>query len=251
MRAAGLLAGPVPTGYPQKWLANAARRAVAPAAIVEIAQIGVGAQALEFLEKLEEITDPHGKSYFLLPQGISGRDARRAALLTYVLNAGTDYGLPAGRVVNDFLATPYSADEVRRIMGRQHANSWSYARDVGFVHRNGGRLVATPNGILVGLGGSWVQRLFCQRAGTTWGDIFLLNTGYVADPAQPLRDIIQSRGVELDRLLHHEERHCAQWAALGYAGMLRAYGWELVRELVLRKPNRLEVDAGLSDGGYR
>lgn len=229
-------------------------------AVVEIAGVGVG--GWEFLDQLEEIADPRGKSYFLLPSGTSGADARRAALLTYVLNAGTDYGAAHG--VNDFPETPYSATEVRRIMDRQRANGWSYDRDVRFVDRNGGRLVATPHGILMGLGGSWIQRLFSARGGTTWGDIFMVNSGHLDDPAQVLRDIIGSRASwhadahdgeaptrhDLDRLLHHEERHCAQWAALGYTGMLRAYGWELVRELVLRKANRLEVAAGLRDGGY-
>ncbi|OBI58519.1 hypothetical protein [Mycobacterium sp. E796] len=52
-------------------------------------------------------------------------------------------------------------------------------------------------------------------------------------------------------VLHHEERHCRQWAAKGYLGMLGGYGWELVRELAFGKTNRLEEDAGLSDGGYR
>jgi hypothetical protein len=33
--------------------------------------------------------------------------------------------------------------------------------------------------------------------------------------------------------------------------MLRDYSRELVRELVFGTPNRLEEDAGLSDGGYR
>jgi hypothetical protein len=33
--------------------------------------------------------------------------------------------------------------------------------------------------------------------------------------------------------------------------MLRDYGWELVRELVFGTTNRLEEDAGLSDGGYK
>jgi hypothetical protein len=86
-----------------------------------------------------------------------------------------------------------------------------------------------------------------------------------ADPAGLLRDIVRSghawyadahgRPVEsnlaLDRVLHHEERHSRQWAAKGRARMLTDYGWELLRERVFRKINRLEEDAGLSDGGYR
>ncbi|QLL10348.1 hypothetical protein [Mycobacterium vicinigordonae] len=260
-----MLSGARLTGYPAKWLDNAARRAVPPAVIVEIAGVcGLGIEALHLLGGFEEVNDARGKSFFLLPSGTGGDDARCAALLTYILNAGTDYGRADVGVVRDFRETPYSAAEVRRIMDRQRANTWSYARDVRFVDRNGGRLASTPNGILMGLGGSWVQRLFSQRGGTTWGDIFMVNCAAGDDPARLLREIITSRriwhsesggeavaGVNLDGLLHHEERHSAQWAALGYSGMLRAYGWELLRELAVRKVNRLEEDAGLHDGGYR
>lgn len=245
LRRADLLTGPPPTGYVSRWLDNAARRSVDPRVVVDVACTGL-VYSLDLLQRCEEITDRHGKSYFLIPAGDSGSDARMAVLLTYVLNAGTDYGTGG-----DFAETPYSAAEVKRIMDRQRANSWSYRRDVRFIHRNGGRLVATPHGVLMGLGGNWVQRLFSQRGGTTWGDIFMVNSGRVADPAQRLRDIIESRAtLDLDRLLHHEEVHSAQWATLGYAGMLRTYGWELLRELIFRKTNRLELAAGLRDGGY-
>lgn len=246
LRRADLLTGPPPTGYVSRWLGNAARRSVEPDVVVDVARTGL-VFSLQLLQGCEEITDRHGKSYFLLPPGANGANARMAVLLAYVYNAGTDYG-----TAGDFAETPYSAAEVKRIMDRQRANSWSYDRDVKFVHRNGGRLVATPNGILMGLGGNWVQRLFSQRGGTTWGDIFMVNTPPVDDPAQRFRTVIQSRmRPELDRLLHHEQRHSAQWAALGYAGMLRSYSWELMRELIFRKTNRLELDAGLGDGGYR
>ncbi|OBK18513.1 hypothetical protein [Mycobacterium asiaticum] len=242
--------------YETRWHENAARRAVAPEVIVEIAgQHGIDATAFGLLDRFEEITDSHGKSFFLVPPGTGGNDVRRAVLLTYVLNAGTDYGKAGERagVINDFAEVAYCPDEVRRIAQRQRANSWSYQRDVRFVHRNGGRLMTTPNGILLGAGGNWLQRLFSQRGGTTWGDIFMLNTAPGVDPAATLRGIVQSGDgdLALDRLLHHEERHSAQWAALGYAGMLRSYSWELFRELVFHKPNRLEVQAGLRDGGYR
>ncbi|WP_253847462.1 hypothetical protein [Mycobacterium gordonae] len=248
LRQADLLTGTPPTGYVRIWLDNAARRSVGPEVVVDVAKTGL-AFSLQLLQGCQEITDPRGKSYFLIPAEASGADARMAVLLTYVLNAGTDYGTQTWE--GDFPETPYSAAEAMRIMDRQLANSWSYDRDVKFVHRNGGRLVATPNGILMGVGGNWTQRLFSQRGGTTWGDIFMVNSPRVADPAQRLREIIQSpRTPQLDRLLHHEERHCAQWAALGYTGMLRAYGWELLREYMFRRPNRLELDAGLRDGGY-
>jgi hypothetical protein len=92
-----------------------------------------------------------------------------------------------------------------------------------------------------------------------------MNIDRVAEPAEQLRRIVRSghawssgrdrvpfaSGLDLDRLLHHEERHSAQWAAKGYLGMLRHYGRELIRETVFGKTNRLEEDAGLSDGGYR
>lgn len=247
LRRADLLTGTA-TGYVSRWLDNAARRSVEPGVVVDVARTGL-AFSLDLLQGCEEITDRRGKSFFLLSPGASGADARMAVLLAYVLNAGTDYGTAGG---GDFAETPYSAREVMRIMDRQRANSWSYDRDVKFVHRNGGRLAATPHGILMGLGGNWIQRLFSQWGGTTWGDIFMVNTPRVDDPAQRLRDIIKARWTpDLDRLLHHEERHSAQWAALGYAGMLRTYSWELLRELIFRKTNRLELDAGLGDGGYR
>ena len=265
LRQAELVIGLRPTGYGQKWLANAARRAVPPEVIVEITRQHRGVLSnLRILETAEEIVDPHGKSYFLLPETISADGARLATLMTYVVNAGTDYGRADLASRNDFAETPYCVDELRRIAARQQANRWSYVRDVRFVHRNGGRLVTTPHGILMGLGGNRLQRLFSQRGGTAWGDIFMVNLGRVADPAQQIRAVVESGrawftdshgqpvagNLDLDRVLHHEERHSVQWAAKGYAGMIAAYGWEAIREVVFRKTNRLEEDAGLRDGGY-
>ncbi len=119
--------------------------------------------------------------------------------------------------------------------------------------------------MLMGAGGNWFQRQFSRRGGTTWGDMSIVNMGDVTDPADQLRRIVRSghawyvdgsgepfeSNLDLDRVLHHEERHSRQWAARGYAGMLRDYGWELFRELAFGKKNRFEEDAGLSDGGYR
>ncbi|OBG26096.1 hypothetical protein [Mycobacterium sp. E3198] len=242
-------------GYSAAWLENARRRGVATDVVREIARRhAIAPDSFAVLEGLEEIKDPHAKSYFLLPGSIGGDDARAATLMTYVLNAGTDYG-KAGRRPADFPETPYTAAEVTRIINRQSANRWSYSRDVRFVHRNGGRLMTTPNGILMGAGGNWIQRQFSRRGGTTWGDIFMVNMGKLADPAERLRRIVGSgyawHHLDLDRVLHHEERHCRQWAAKGYGGMLRDYSRELVRELVFGATNRLEADAGLADGGYR
>ncbi len=252
-------------GYSEAWLENAERQGVARHVVVEITRRhGITPERFGVLEKTAEIKDPDGRSFFLIPPGTCGDDARRATLMTYILNAGTGYG-KSGKHPTDFPATPYSPAEVARIINRQNANSWSYTRDVGFVDRNGGRLATTPNGMLMGLGGNWIQRQFSQRGGTTWGDIFMVNMGSLTGPAALLRQIIQSghtwyvdrsgkalvKGLDLDRVLHHEERHAQQWAAKGYVGMLRDYGWELIRESVLGKTNRLEEDAGLCDGGYR
>lgn len=252
-------------GYCMRWRENAERRGVDPRAVAEITRRhGITPASFAVLATMAEIKDPGGQSFFLLPPGTRGADARAAALMTYILNAGTDYGA-AGKRPTDFPATPYGAAEVTRIGLRQRANSWSYTRDVGFVHRNGARLVTTPNGMLMGLGGNRIQRLFSQRGGTTWGDIFMVNLGRLTDPEEQLRRIVASghawyldgqgaprcSRLDLDRLLHHEERHAAQWAARGYLGMLVGYGRELLRELVFGGTNGLEEDAGLADGGYR
>lgn len=245
------------------WLRNAELRNVAPGVVVEIARRNaLTPHSFRVLRDMEEIRDPGGKSFFLLPRGTTGTDARRAALLTYVLNAGTGYGAP-GRLA-DFPAADYCPGEVARIAARQSANGWTYTRDVRFVDRNGGRLVTTPNGMLMGAGGNAIQRLFSWRGGTCWGDLFMVNTGRLSDPADLLRRIVRSghawyldggehreSGLDLDRLLHHEERHSRQWADKGYAGMVKDYGRELLRELVFRRLNRFEEEAGLSDGGYR
>lgn len=251
-------------GYCARWRQNADRRGVAARVVDEIVRRhGITPARFAVLETLTEFRDPLGKSYFLLRPGTPGEHAREAVLMTYILNAGTDYGI--GKAPTDFPPTPYSAAEAVRIIARQHANDWSYRRDVRFVHRNGARLVTTPNGMLMGLGGNGIQRLFSARGGTTWGDIFMVNLGRLADPVDQLHRIIRSgrawgrdaHGVpraahlDLDRLLHHEERHAAQWAARGYFGMLTGYGRELFRELVFRVVNRFEEDAGLCDRGYR
>lgn len=251
--------------YHKQWRQNAERRGVPSEIVAEIARRhGITAQSFAILEQLTEINDPDDKSFFLLPRGASGDDARTAALLTYVLNAGTDYG-KAGNRPADFTETPYTADEVQRIIDRQSANAWTYDQDVAFVDGNGGRLVATPNGMLMGLGGNWIQRQFSRQGGTAWGDIFMLNVDGSGDPARRLREVVESghswftdrtgrpfeSNLALDRVLHHEELHSQQWAAKGHARMITDYVWEVLRDRVFRKMNRLEEAAGLSDGGYR
>jgi len=229
LRDAGLLSGPSPTGHYKQWLENAARRGVSPQTIVDIArQQHITPDSFAVLDKMEEIKDPDGKSFFFIPKGASPDDIRRATLMTYVLNCGTDYG-KAGQqpgAHNDFPETPYSAAEVDRITRRQMANGWSYAGAWAIEH-TGGSLVATPNGMLMGLGGKIQDTLSCQ-GGTTYGDIFMVNIDHCADPAQQLRDIVHSghawsdyngrpvqEDLDLDRLLHHEERHAQQYARFG------------------------------------
>jgi hypothetical protein len=257
------------TDYHQQWLANADRLGVPSEVTAEIAgQHRITPESFGVLEKMTEINDPEGKSFFLIPPGTTGDAARGATLMTYILNAGTGYGRPTGRPA-DFPETPYCAAEVQRIVDRQQANGWSYDQDVGFVDRNGGRLVTTPNGMLMGLGGNRIQQLFSQQGGTAWGDIFMVNVsvaeGDSTGPARRLRQIVESghawytdrtgRAVEsnlaLDRVLHHEEMHSQQWADKGHARMITAYVWEVFRDRVFGKTNRLEEQAGLADGGYR
>src|ERR1700758_3960072 len=190
-------------GYAKKWLENAEHRGVPLGVVAEIARRhDITPESFRILEEMEEIKDPDGKSYFLIPPGTGGHDAREAILMTYIVNAGTGYGRPGIRPA-DFPETPYSAAEVTRIMERQKANHWSYSRDVRFVDRNGGRLATTPNGMLMGVGGNWIQRQFSQRGGTTWGDIFMINIGDRTDPADRLRGIVRSgraSNLDLDRV---------------------------------------------------
>ena len=255
--------------YHKLWLENAERQSVPPEVMAEIArQHCITPESFTILGQFTEIKDPDGKSFFLIARGTSGDDAREATLMTYIINAGTDYG-KAGKQPTDFPETPYSAAEVRRIINRQKANSWSYDQDVGFVDRHGGRLVTTPNGMLMGLGGNRIQQQFSREGGTAWGDIFMVNVSVSfkdsTGTAQRLRQIVQSghawysddngkpveSNLALDRVLHHEELHSQQWAVKGHAGMITAYIWEVVRDKIFGKTNRLETDAGLSDGGYQ
>lgn len=90
-----------------------------------------------------------------------------------------------------------------------------------------------------------------------WGDLFLVNTQQrVSEPARRLREIVESGrlgrgGPGLDALLHHEEIHARQWAALGPIRMPARYLAEEAKARVLGGINSFEKDAGLRDGGYR
>lgn len=244
----------------QWWRANVARHGVSGDTVDEIVRRhGIGPADLAVLEPMEQSVDPDGASFFVVPRDASTDDVRQAVLMTYVVNAGTGYAA-SGAADTDFDETPYSADEVQRIVDRQRRNAWSYSLVVPIVHRNGGRLVTTPNGMLMGLGGNRLLGLFSQRGGTTYGDAFVLNIGRGIDPVNELRAAVLSGrsrhqrkdgatfagSIDLVRLLHHEERHSQQWAAKGPARFVASYLWEQVQGR-----NDTEEDAGLSDGGYR
>jgi len=116
----------------------------------------------------------------------------------------------------------------------------------------------------MGMGGNQLQDFFSEGGGSTWGDIFMVNIDDPADPAQTLRDMVHSGNMwyptasgegregqnqlDLDRILHHEERHSQQWQRLGYGGFIADYALGKVIETWGNHP--LEEDAGLSDGGY-
>lgn len=266
LREAGLLDGASPDGHYAAWLENAEANGVSVATVLEIArEHGITPESFEVLDGLEEVVDPDGKSFFLLSDDISAEDARLATLMTYVLNAGTDYGDTAED--NDHPETPYSAAEVQRIIDRQADNDWSYDEDVAFVHRNGGVLATTPNGIVMGLGGDWLQDLYSLNGGTTFGDIFMVNIDDTDDPAGVMRAAIRDgvawyqfddgsigpgrNQLDLDRLLHHEEVHSQQYADLGRGLFFAAYLVEAgLAALPFTAENYYERDAGLGDGGY-
>jgi hypothetical protein len=173
LRREGLLSGADPGGYYEKWIRNTIENGVALNTVIDIARDhDIRPDDFDVLNGQKEIKDPEGKSFFLLDSDLSGDDARKAVLMTYILNAGTDY---PGKPVGDFPATPYSSNEVRRIIERQEDNDWSYDDDVGFVHGNGGRLVTTPNGMIMGAGGNELQDLYSFKGGTCYGDIFMIN----------------------------------------------------------------------------
>ena len=260
LHEAGLLDGPS-DGFYREWLQNAADNDVPPEIIVEIAQEhDITPQSFDVLKGMERVTDNDGKTYFILPEDASAQDIRSATLMTYILNAGTGYGTARGNDKNDFAETPYTSDEVQRIIDRQEANAWSYLTAQQFD----GRLATTPNGMLMGLGGNVVEDQLSLRGGSTVGDMYLVNIDNPADAAQQLRDIINSgqtwyseqrplpgTTIDLDRILHHEERHSQQWADLGFGDMVKQYGQKAAEEWLTKQLNPFETNAGASDGGYR
>jgi len=274
LREAGLLTGETTDLYEQ-WLRNAADRGVSVNEILKITrEHGITPEDFAILEGMEVFYDPDGKAFFLLPENISGEDAKKAVIMTYIVNAGTDYGTaddPANSQydrtssMDDYPETPYSSDEITRIMARQNANSWSYSEDVGFVNSNQGRMVTTPNGMIMGLGGDRILNQYSRYGGTTWGDIFMLNIDDPRHAVDALRNVVEGGSapiaqdpdgatnhyLDLDRLLHHEERHSQQWADEGHLRFGLSYLWQAATHRGKGAEIPYEQDAGLADGGYK
>jgi len=292
LRHAGLLGRETSALY-DEWLKRAVARGVSVEEIRKIArEQGIKPAEFELIRDWKVFVDPDGKLFFLVPPGTSSADAREATLLTYILNCGTDYaaaddlvdtdgdGRPDSRspqnqggTFNDFTETPYSAAEVVRIAARQDSNWWSYRLGVPLIHSLGGALVTTPNGMLMELGGTGPVSIMSQGGGTTYGDIFMVNIDDPDDPVVTIKSIVESgsaaevyadgtwslgNSIDLDRLLHHEERHSQQWARAGFRNFVAGYLAQVVRAGFLPggkpyDPARIpyERDAGLHDGGYR
>ena len=119
------------------------------------------------------LEDGSGQSCFPRPAG-DERRRRGARGLAHLRVERRDRIRRPGR--RDFAPTPFSADEVLRIKARQAGNAWSYARAVRVADAGGARLVTTPTGMLMGAGGNAALRMCSQLGGTTWGDIFLINS---------------------------------------------------------------------------
>lgn len=268
LRDAGVIGPDTPDGLFMDWMENAARNGVNPSEMVRIAQqADLDENSFDFMSDWEQVQDNDGKTYFFLPRDVSSEDAMRGTLLTYIFNANTGYADADGHENNDFPATPYSAAEVERIMNRQEANKWSYGDHGWFKdkvvpdlmdHRAHPQSyqVTTPNGVMMGVGG---PTAWSQRGGTMYGDLFWVNWDgdkefwqYVDDPKEQFREMIEDGymhfpsddfsvaergGNDLDRVLHHEERHARQWT--------HNSTWYMATH-----NDEIEEDAGLSDGGY-
>lgn len=274
LQDAGLLSGES-SGLYREWLQNAADNGVPPETIVEIArQENLTPQSFDVLNEpgMERVTDGNrtpqtsdDKDYWILPANATPEQARRATLMTYIYNAGTGYGSADGSGDNDFAETPYSAAEVARIHERQADNWWSYEM-LPAAMDEGGRFATTPNGMLMGLGGGPLQQGVSAQAGTCVGDVFAVNYDHPTDAATQLRQIIESgsstyqadsgrpvTGNDLDRVLHHEERHSQQWADRGPLGVddyLKDYFTAEAWARITKTHNSFEENAGASDGGY-
>ena len=82
-----------PSPAHRAWLANLDRSTATPQAVAEIVRgQRITRDSFRALDAMQRFTDPNGKSYFVIPRATGGDDARRAALLTYLLNVGTEIG---------------------------------------------------------------------------------------------------------------------------------------------------------------
>lgn len=69
--------------YCTRWRENAERRGVPPHALAEISRRhDITRASFVVLARMQEIKDPAGQSFFLLPPSAGGGDARAAALMT-------------------------------------------------------------------------------------------------------------------------------------------------------------------------
>lgn len=274
LQQAGLLDGES-SGLYREWLQNAADNGVPPETIVDIArQENLTPQSFDVLNApgMKRVTDDNDtpndpsddKDYWVLPENATADQARQATLMTYIYNAGTGYGTAEGSENNDFAETPYSAAEVSRIRERQADNWWSYEL-LPTAMDDGGRFATTPNGMLMGLGGGLPQQVASMSAGTCFGDVFAVNYDHPTNAAADLERIITSgdstfqidgevrTGNDLDRVLHHEERHSQQWAQRGPTGMAEYAANYFTAEGYARitdTHNSFEEKAGAADGGY-
>lgn len=243
LREAGILDGYVTTRH-REWISWTLKSGLTPGDMVERArQEGVDQDTFEALDGATIWRTPEGRPYVRIEDA---SDARQLVRLTELLNGGA----------------PSTTDE------RRDANSWSYSSmfgindgDAGLVLRNGGALVATPEGIAMAAPGPEhldvipnTVDVFAARGGTTWGEIFVVNGSY-EDPASVLEDTIAdgvpppgSGAPSLERLLRHERVHSEQWARLGYSRFI----WEYLTNGPSNPcEHPLEIEAGLEDGGYQ
>ncbi|MPZ52356.1 MAG: hypothetical protein GEU79_06410 [Acidimicrobiia bacterium] len=237
-----------------EWVAWTLANGLTPSELVDRArQEGVDADTFDVVDGLTVVRDPQARPYLVIEDA---GDAREIVRLNELLFGGA----------------PSENDD------RRDENSWSFDEDVYLVLHTGGALIATPEGILMGIGGNPIVDWFSAKGGTTWGEIFMLN-GDPDDPVQELIDIIESGSTHsdgdptLDRLLHHERIHSEQWARYGYLDFIARYldastdvelhtrwvpwpipfgSWVSYPVIVERDPclNEYEQEAGLDDGGY-
>lgn len=246
-----------PRSLYEEWLARAVDRGLSlDEVLAQIESEQVTPESFDVLEGLARIEDPDGRVYYLLDSVCSDR-LREVAEAVELLNGG----LPSESA------------------WRRDANDWSYEAASHVLSANGA-LVATPEGILMAMGDDAVSDLLSQRAGTTYGEVFLVD-GSPDDPEYELRDRVRYGYLEpydaecppppLQDLLQHERIHTEQWAEYGRWGMVESYaaesvsapdgftwssphqrlpGLDLFPDEAEPGENALEVEAGLEDGGY-